>query len=261
MRPATLKEAYERIVAGEPREKALPEFLDTFYLAPSRDMAMATIAEEPQLTGNAQLDALAGAIADYLARLYRLPAVPEWAFGSGRFRPSPGTSLRLIPRDARISDFRQSCRVPLAQHLHRGATVTPRAQPPAVCRHGDRSNGREMIIAIDGPAASGKGTLGKRLAAHYGLRHLDTGLIYRAVAKVAARRRPCRRRSRPGGRGGPGARSRALRRGRSQGSRASAKPPRSYRRSPRCARRCWRSSGASPPRRPARCWTAATSAP
>jgi len=39
-----------------------------------------------------------------------------------------------------------------------------------------------MIIAIDGPAASGKGTLGKELAAHYGLRHLDTGLLYRAVA-------------------------------------------------------------------------------
>ncbi|HWZ36874.1 MAG TPA: (d)CMP kinase [Bradyrhizobium sp.] len=39
-----------------------------------------------------------------------------------------------------------------------------------------------MIIAIDGPAASGKGTLAKRLAAHYGLRHLDTGVIYRAVA-------------------------------------------------------------------------------
>ncbi len=39
-----------------------------------------------------------------------------------------------------------------------------------------------MIIAIDGPAASGKGTLAKRLAAHYGLRHLDTGLLYRAVA-------------------------------------------------------------------------------
>lgn len=38
-----------------------------------------------------------------------------------------------------------------------------------------------MIIAIDGPAASGKGTLAKRLAAHFGLRHLDTGLIYRAV--------------------------------------------------------------------------------
>jgi len=41
-----------------------------------------------------------------------------------------------------------------------------------------------MIIAIDGPAASGKGTLGKKLAAHYRLRHLDTGLLYRAVAKA-----------------------------------------------------------------------------
>lgn len=39
-----------------------------------------------------------------------------------------------------------------------------------------------MIIAIDGPAASGKGTLAKRLAAHYGYHHLDTGLLYRAVA-------------------------------------------------------------------------------
>jgi len=41
-----------------------------------------------------------------------------------------------------------------------------------------------MIIAIDGPAASGKGTLGKRLAAFYGLEHLDTGLLYRAVARL-----------------------------------------------------------------------------
>ena len=38
-----------------------------------------------------------------------------------------------------------------------------------------------MIIAIDGPAASGKGTLARRLAAHFGLPHLDTGLLYRAV--------------------------------------------------------------------------------
>jgi len=41
-----------------------------------------------------------------------------------------------------------------------------------------------MIIAIDGPAASGKGTLARRLAAHYGLPHLDSGLLYRAVAKA-----------------------------------------------------------------------------
>jgi len=37
------------------------------------------------------------------------------------------------------------------------------------------------IIAIDGPAASGKGTIAKRLAAHFGFAHLDTGLLYRAV--------------------------------------------------------------------------------
>jgi cytidylate kinase len=40
-----------------------------------------------------------------------------------------------------------------------------------------------MIIAIDGPAASGKGTIGRKLAERYGLRYLDTGLLYRAVAK------------------------------------------------------------------------------
>jgi cytidylate kinase len=39
-----------------------------------------------------------------------------------------------------------------------------------------------MIIAIDGPAASGKGTLARRLAEHYDLPHLDTGLLYRATA-------------------------------------------------------------------------------
>jgi cytidylate kinase len=40
-----------------------------------------------------------------------------------------------------------------------------------------------MIIAIDGPTASGKGTIAKALAAHYGLPHLDTGLLYRAVGR------------------------------------------------------------------------------
>jgi cytidylate kinase len=39
-----------------------------------------------------------------------------------------------------------------------------------------------MIIAVDGPAASGKGTISRALAAHYGLPHLDTGLLYRATA-------------------------------------------------------------------------------
>jgi cytidylate kinase len=41
-----------------------------------------------------------------------------------------------------------------------------------------------MIIAIDGPAASGKGTIARQIASVYGLHHLDTGLLYRAVAKA-----------------------------------------------------------------------------
>jgi CMP/dCMP kinase len=44
-----------------------------------------------------------------------------------------------------------------------------------------------MIIAVDGPAASGKGTIARALARHYGLPHLDTGLLYRAVAATVLR--------------------------------------------------------------------------
>lgn len=52
----------------------------------------------------------------------------------------------------------------------------------------ERPRHSNVLIAIDGPAASGKGTLAKRVAAHYGLPCLDTGLLYRAVARdVVAR--------------------------------------------------------------------------
>ena len=43
-----------------------------------------------------------------------------------------------------------------------------------------------MIIAVDGPTASGKGTIAKALAVHFGLPHLDTGLLYRAVGRQVA---------------------------------------------------------------------------
>ena len=46
------------------------------------------------------------------------------------------------------------------------------SQPPA----------KAIVIAVDGPAASGKGTIARALAAHFGLPHMDTGLLYRAVA-------------------------------------------------------------------------------
>ncbi|HEX2147927.1 MAG TPA: nucleoside monophosphate kinase, partial [Pseudorhizobium sp.] len=41
-----------------------------------------------------------------------------------------------------------------------------------------------FVIAIDGPAAAGKGTLSRRIAETYGFQHLDTGLTYRATAKA-----------------------------------------------------------------------------
>jgi hypothetical protein len=85
MRPATLAETYERIIAGDERDMALSEFLDTFYLAPTSERRMEILRREPPLTGDARLDALAGAVAEYLARQYRLPAVPAWAFEPVRY--------------------------------------------------------------------------------------------------------------------------------------------------------------------------------
>ena len=45
-----------------------------------------------------------------------------------------------------------------------------------------RARAARLLIAVDGPAASGKGTLARALADHYGLPHMDSGLLYRAVA-------------------------------------------------------------------------------
>ena len=51
-----------------------------------------------------------------------------------------------------------------------------------------------MIIAVDGPTASGKGTIAKALAAHFGLPHLDTGLLYRAAGRQEFARFPAKER-------------------------------------------------------------------
>jgi hypothetical protein len=89
MRPATLAQAYERISAGAPRDKTLAEFLDTFYLAPTPQQRLAALCDEPVMTGDARLDALAGAVAEYLARQYGLSCVPDWAFEPGRYLDRP----------------------------------------------------------------------------------------------------------------------------------------------------------------------------
>jgi hypothetical protein len=89
MRPATLAETYERIAAGVACETALSEFLDTFYLTPTADGRLDTLRREPPLTGDARLDALAGAVAEYLARQYELPGIPGWAFEPARYLDRP----------------------------------------------------------------------------------------------------------------------------------------------------------------------------
>jgi hypothetical protein len=78
MRPSTLAEAVERIVSGEPRDIALAEFVDTFLSAPDNAARLATIETEPPRTADDRLNALSGAIAEYLAKQHRLAVVPSW---------------------------------------------------------------------------------------------------------------------------------------------------------------------------------------
>lgn len=78
MRPNTLAEAVTRIRAGQPREMVLSEFVDAFDLARSDADRYSAIANEPELTGDAKLDALVGAIAEYLAKQRKLGRVPSW---------------------------------------------------------------------------------------------------------------------------------------------------------------------------------------
>jgi hypothetical protein len=84
MRPNTLVEATTRIEQGEPLEKALSEFLDTFYTAPDTASRIEMLREEPVSIGT-RPDALIGAIAEYLSHEYALPRVPAWAFGPSRY--------------------------------------------------------------------------------------------------------------------------------------------------------------------------------
>jgi hypothetical protein len=84
MRPNTLAEATTRIRQGEPLEKALSEFLDTFYTSPDAGSRIEMLREEPVSIG-ARQDALIGAVAEYLAHEYGLPNVPAWAFEQSRY--------------------------------------------------------------------------------------------------------------------------------------------------------------------------------
>ncbi len=89
MRPNTLAEAVEAIRAGEPQDVALAEFVDTFDLAKTDQDRYAAIEREPQLTGNERIDALVGAMAEYLAKQRRLGRVPAWVGDPGRRLATP----------------------------------------------------------------------------------------------------------------------------------------------------------------------------
>ena len=89
MRPNTLAEAVERICAGASRDAALAEFIDTFDLSKTNEDRYASIEREPRLTGDDRLDALVGAIAEYLAKQRRLGRVPSWTGDPARRLATP----------------------------------------------------------------------------------------------------------------------------------------------------------------------------
>jgi hypothetical protein len=89
MHPNTLADAVERIEAGSARDVVLAEFVDAFDLAETASDRYASIEREPKLTGDARLDALVGAIAEYLAKQRRLGRVPRWVCDPARRLSSP----------------------------------------------------------------------------------------------------------------------------------------------------------------------------
>jgi hypothetical protein len=89
MRPNTLAEAVDRIRAGAPQDATLAEFMDTFDLAGTNGAQYEMIEDEPVLTRNDRLDALVGAIAEYLAKQRRLGRVPAWVCDPARRLAEP----------------------------------------------------------------------------------------------------------------------------------------------------------------------------
>jgi hypothetical protein len=85
MRPATLAQTAKRVASGQSLDKALPEFLDEFYLAATPELQIPMLVEEPPLTGDARVDGLLGAVAEYLAHQFNLPKVPAWAYSPVRY--------------------------------------------------------------------------------------------------------------------------------------------------------------------------------
>jgi hypothetical protein len=81
----SLADTYKNIIAGASPEAALSEFFFAFDRAFSVDELISALEDVPPLTGDIRLDALAGAVADYLARQHRFSRIPKWTFEPSRY--------------------------------------------------------------------------------------------------------------------------------------------------------------------------------
>jgi hypothetical protein len=87
--PTTLSDSYRRLIAGEAPHLPMARFLDAFYTAKSDDERRDMLVEEPPLTGDTREDAFAGAVAEYLAKNYRLGPPPAWTNRPERYLNEP----------------------------------------------------------------------------------------------------------------------------------------------------------------------------
>jgi hypothetical protein len=99
MRPSTLADAVESIQAGSAQDVVLAEFVDMFDLAKTDQDRYASIEQEPKLTGDVRLDALVGAMAEYLAKQRKLGRVPHWVCDPARRLDRPWFTV-ANPSDA-----------------------------------------------------------------------------------------------------------------------------------------------------------------
>jgi hypothetical protein len=109
----TLAQAVGRIAGGEQPEISLSEFVHAFFALESDAARFALIADAPRLTGQKHLDALAGALGEYLAKHFRLPAIPQWVGESERYLDNPwhvllfndGRQRPLLSSDEGLREF------------------------------------------------------------------------------------------------------------------------------------------------------------
>jgi len=109
----TLAQAFGKISAGELPEVALIEFTRGFFQTELDELRFSLIAEAPAAMADKRLDALAGAVGEYLAKHYRLPTVPGWVTEPGRYLDHPwhvmifndGRDRRLPKSDAGLREF------------------------------------------------------------------------------------------------------------------------------------------------------------